>query len=293
MDLHHLHTFVTVAREGSITRASELLHLSQPAVSAQIKAMEDLLGLTLFERTARGMSLTGDGQRLLPKAELTLAAHQALIDESTRIKGQLRGKVRIGASSNLSHAALGHLLTGLADRCPEVEVAVKHGTSAEILAWLRSGELDAGFYNQADEPDVELETTEVSRFKVHLVSPVGRVTSSGPPDWKGLAELPWVYPASSACCGQVAERLFKAHHIRPKRIVSVDREDVTRTLIAGGIGVGLLHEGTAEEAHARGEVDLLYEVEDLVYVRFGHARSRAQDPLLNVAMSIMRARSAK
>ena len=52
MDIHQLRTFVTVAREGSITRSAELLHLSQPAVSAHIKAMEELLGLTLFERTA-------------------------------------------------------------------------------------------------------------------------------------------------------------------------------------------------------------------------------------------------
>ncbi|MEG1056341.1 MAG: LysR family transcriptional regulator, partial [Janthinobacterium sp.] len=53
MEIHHLKTFATVAREGSITRASERLFLSQPAVSAHVKAMEDYLGLTLFERTAR------------------------------------------------------------------------------------------------------------------------------------------------------------------------------------------------------------------------------------------------
>lgn len=89
MDLHQLKTFVAVAREGSITRASGLLHLSQPAVSAHIKAMEDTLGLSLFERTPRGMSLTPDGQRLLAKAEQTLAAHQELMAEATRTKGEL------------------------------------------------------------------------------------------------------------------------------------------------------------------------------------------------------------
>lgn len=59
MEIYQLRTFVTIAKEGSITRASELLFLSQPAVSAHIKAMEDELGLVLFERTPRGMSLTG------------------------------------------------------------------------------------------------------------------------------------------------------------------------------------------------------------------------------------------
>ena len=72
MDLYQLKTFVAVAREGSITRASELVHLSQPAVSAHIKALEETLRLALFERTPRGMSLTRHGQRLLAKAEQTL-----------------------------------------------------------------------------------------------------------------------------------------------------------------------------------------------------------------------------
>ncbi len=290
MDIHQLRTFVTVAREGSITRSAELLHLSQPAVSAHIKAMEELLGLTLFERTAKGMRLTSDGERLLSKAEQTLAAHQELMDESTRIKGVLRGKLRLGASSNSGNGAVGKLLAGLAARCPEVGVDLKHGTSAEILGWIRSGTIDAGFYNDAAEPEPDLSTTEVSQFKVHLVAPAGLLRASDRPDWQSLAELPWVYPVSSACCGQVAERLFKAHRIRPKRVVSVDREDVTRTLIAGGIGLGLLHAGTAEEAQARGQVDLIYEAPEAVHVRFGHLRSRAQDPLLSATTEILRAR---
>src|SRR5882757_4734423 len=102
MEIHQLKTFIVVAREGSITRASERLHLSQPAVSAQIKAMEDTLGLTLFERTPRGMSLTGDGQRLLVKAEQTLLAHDQLIAEAARIKGRLTGRLRLGTASNSS-----------------------------------------------------------------------------------------------------------------------------------------------------------------------------------------------
>src|SRR5882724_1511214 len=107
MDLHQLRTFVVVAREGSITRASELLHLSQPAVSAHIKAIEDALDLTLFERTSRGMSLTPDGERLLAKAERTLGAHQELMDEAKRIKGRLTGRLRFGAGSNGNNEAIG------------------------------------------------------------------------------------------------------------------------------------------------------------------------------------------
>lgn len=288
MDLHQLKTFVVVARERSITRASELLHLSQPAVSAHVKAMEDALGLALFERTPRGMSLTAEGQRLLAKAEQTLAMHRELLDEAQRIKGRVGGKLRLGAGSNSPHAAIGRLLTSLAERYPDVEVALQHGTSAGIVAGLRSGSLDAGFFNEAGEPDPALAVLEVARFGIHVVAPPGLVAPSDPLDWRALAELPWIYPTSSACCGRTAESLFELHRVRPKRIISVDREDLTRTLVAGGIGVGLLHADTAAAARARGEVELVLDSKAVVRVLFAHLASRVQDPVLVAATSILR-----
>jgi len=289
MDIHQLKTFVAVAREGSIKRASELVHLSQPAVSAHIKAIEDALGLVMFERTPRGMSLTADGQRLLVKAEQTLAVHQELMNEATRIKGQLTGRLRLGAGSNSNHEAIGRLLTRLAESAPEVEVMLKHATSAEILAGIRDGSLDAGFYNEPLEPAGDLETAEVSTFKIHLAARPGLVESGGDLDWPALGDLPWIYPTASACCGRTAEGLFRLHGIKPKRVISVDRESMTRTLIAGGMGVGLLHATTACEAQARGEVDLLFEAPAVVRILFAHLASRRADPLLLAATSVLRA----
>src|SRR5207249_3119888 len=138
----------------------------------------------------------------------------------------------------------------LSERCPDVEVVLKHGTSLEILTGLRNGTLDAGFYNEAGEPDPVLATTEVSRFSIYVVASPGLVVAADPLDWSALAEQPWIYPAASACCGRTAETLFRTHHVRPRRIISVDREDVTRTLLAGGLGVGLLHADTAKQARA-------------------------------------------
>lgn len=288
MDLHQLKTFVTVAREGTITRASELLHLSQPAVSAHIKAIEDAVGLSLFERTPRGMALTREGERLLARAEQTLAAHDELISEATRIKGRLTGKLRLGAGTSSSHEAVGRLLTALSERCPDVDVALKHGASLEVLAGIRSGTLDAGFYNEAAEVPADLDAVEVARFRLHLVAPHGLMKA--PPDWKALAEQPWIYPTASGCCGRTADNLFRQHGIRPRRIIDVDREELTRTLVASGVGVGLLHEDTAEAAQRAGEVDLLFQSPNDVRVLFAHLRSRAQDPLLAAANAILRLR---
>ena len=289
MDVHQLRTLVAVARERSITRASEVLHLSQPAVSAHIKALEDTLGLTLFERTPRGMTLTRDGERLVAKAEEALAAHQAFMDEAKRLKGHLTGKLRLGAGANSRSEAMGRLLTQLAAHHPEVEVHLRHATSLEVLAGIRSGTLDAGLYNEAAEPEPDLTTLPVSHFSIYLVATPGLVTPGAPLDWSALAELPWIYPTASACCGRTAEGLFREHRVRPRRIVSVDREELTRTLIASGKGVGLLHAETAHDAQARGEVELLLACEPPVRVLFAHLASRAQDPLLKAATALLTA----
>ena len=291
MDVYQLRTILAVAREGSITRASEALHLSQPAVSAHIKTMEEALGLALFERTPRGMALTSDGQRLLAKAEQTLAALQDLMDEATRSKDQLTGRLRLGAGSNSNNEVIGEFLTVFSERRPGVEVVLKHGTSQEILAGIRNGSLDGGFYNDPAEPEPDLAATEVARFKIFVVAAPGLVADAQRTERGMLAEFAWIYPASSACCGRSAEALFKAHRFRPKRIISVDRQEVARTLLSGGIGVGLLHADIARAAQQREEVELLFEAETLVRVYFAHLKSRERDPLLAAAVSTLRARS--
>jgi DNA-binding transcriptional LysR family regulator len=286
MDLYQLKTFVAVAREGSITRAAEVVHLSQPAVSAHIKDVEDALGLTLFERTARGMALTPEGKRLLAKAEQTLAAHQALLEEAARSKTELRGRLRVGAGSNSDHAAIGRLMTLMSERFPEVEVTLRHARSAEVLAGLRNDTFDAGFYNEGAKPDRDLSVVEVSRFKVILVGASGSKL-----DWKALAKVPWIFPPSAACCGRAAEDFFKSHDMRPSRVISVDNQVMIRTLVGSGVGVGLLHEDVAEEARRNGELEALAEAPSPVRVLFAHLAHRAQDPVLSAAAAILRDRA--
>jgi len=288
VDLTQLKTFVAVAREGSITRAAEVVHLSQPAVSAHVKELEDALGLLLFERTSRGMDLTADGRRLLAKAEQTLAAHRSLLEEAARGKGELTGRLRLGAGSSTDHEAVGRLLTTMSERFPRVEVTLRHARSAEILAGLRGDTLDAGLYNEGGEPDRDLATIELSRFKVLLVAAKGMFDASKPPDWQALAGAAWIYPPAAACCGRAAEAFFQAHRIRPARVIGVDTQPMIRTLVASGLGVGLLHADTAEAAVRAGEVEVLCEAAAPVRVLFARLASREQDPVLSAAAAIIR-----
>jgi DNA-binding transcriptional LysR family regulator len=170
---------------------------------------------------------------------------------------------------------------------PDVAVTLKHGTSSDILSGIREGTLDAGFYNEAAEPDPDLTTVEVSQFRVYAAAAPGLVRVQEPLDWGAMADLPWIYPTASACCGRAAESLFRLHKARPKRIISVDREDVTRTLVGSGIGIGLLHAGTTNKAKERGELEVLLESPTLVRVLFAYRASRADDPLLDATAAIL------
>ncbi|MBP1205054.1 DNA-binding transcriptional LysR family regulator [Duganella sp. 1411] len=279
MEIHHLKTFAAVAREGSITRASERLFLSQPAVSAHVKAMEDYLGLTLFERTARGMSLTSNGQRILAKAERTLNIHRELLDEANHIKGRLAGRLRIGVGGQSNNEAIGRLVRRFSEHHPEVEVSLEHGSSNGTLAGIRNGLLDAGFYNESRNPDEDLVTIEVARFPVYVAAPAGMFDTSVPLDWATLADVPWIFAPSSLCCGGAAEHLFKTRNFRPRRIISIDRESVTRSMLIERLGVGLLHGETALEAQRLGEIDILCIAQSSVRNLFAHLASRAAEPL--------------
>ena len=288
MEIHQLTTFVAVAGEGSITRAAERVHLSQPAVSAHIKALEDVVGTALFERTSRGMTLTSAGETLLVKAEQTLRAHRDLMAEALRLSGRIGGKVRLGAGSNTRAKAIGLLVGALSKRCPDVDVELVHDSSAHLVEGIRNGTLDAVFYNEAGAPGPELATFELARFGVYLAARPGLVAPARPLDWQALAELSWVCPPSTTCCGQLAERLFSTHATRPKKIIGVDREDVIGALLAQGAGVGLLHAETAEAARTRGEVELVHELPGAVRVLFAHLARRAGEPLFGVMSAIVR-----
>ena len=126
MEIYQLRSFVAVAEAGHLTRAAEKLHVSQPAVSAQIKALEDELELALFERTSSGMVLTPAGERLLADAERVLAAAQAMRNEAKALKGEVAGKVRVGTMSDPGFIRVGEFLSTTVERYPLLQIELHH-----------------------------------------------------------------------------------------------------------------------------------------------------------------------
>src|SRR5512136_880947 len=129
MELYQLKGFSAVAGHGHLTRAAERLHVSQPALSAQIKALEDELGVELFERVPTGMALTSAGKRLLPTARNVIAAAQALQGEARVLRGEVAGRIRLGTLSAPDFVRLPQLLAGAVERCPLLEIELHQEVS--------------------------------------------------------------------------------------------------------------------------------------------------------------------
>jgi DNA-binding transcriptional LysR family regulator len=147
-----LQAFVTVAREGSVSKAAEIQNLTQPAVSHQLKRLSEETGITLFRRTATGLQITQDGAAILQKAEQVLAAMNEFHRSARLQLGRVEGKLKIGTIVDPEFIRLGRLLGQLRDEYPDITTELIHGVSGDILNQIKRGRIDAGFYLSAPEP---------------------------------------------------------------------------------------------------------------------------------------------
>jgi DNA-binding transcriptional LysR family regulator len=289
MGLQQLRIFVTIAAEGNLTRASRRLFLSQPAMSAQVKALEDDLGFPLFDRTARGMRLTARGQELLADAHHVLAAARALTDHALRLRGEIAGRFRLGSATDAEALKLGQLVADLSARFPRLELTLARGTSPELIDRLDRGELDAAFvfYDPSRRPASGF---RVQRVEVFIAIPAKRIPAGGGVALGALFEEPWVLSPPGSCCRCLAEALFEHEggHATP-RFVQADTEGTARTLIASGVGVGLLHAPNARAAEAEGSVTLLEREGLEVDLWFAVALGSESEPRVRAVASATRA----
>ena len=142
IDLRHLRYFAAVAELGSISRAAKRLHVSQPPLSRQIRDLEAEIGVALFRRDARQLTLTPPGELFLREARTILQRFDdavILTREAARSGG---GRIRIGHSSASSIEALPRILRGFQDLHPETKVELSRLNTSELIRSLRRGELD-------------------------------------------------------------------------------------------------------------------------------------------------------
>jgi len=254
MEIYQLKTFVAVATEGNLTRAAERVFTSPPAVSAQLKALEDEFGVKLFERSARGMALTPAGERLLDEARRTLSAAQAMQAAAAQIRGEARGQVRMGTVSDAVALRLGEVFVHLAERHPQVQLQLQQLVSLRAIAAVRRGELDCACVLH-EQPQIDgLELRRLQACEIVPVVPRRLLLGGGlPPDLGGLAALPWV--TSPPDCGLRIhqEKLFAQAGAALEVGLMADTEIAVRSMVAGGMGAGMMRRDQAELMEQSGQ----------------------------------------
>jgi DNA-binding transcriptional LysR family regulator len=150
LDMTLIRTFVTTADKASMTAAANALHLTQGAVSQQVKRLEEALGQSLFERDRRGLRLTRSGERLLDKARRVLLLNDEIL---TEIKGRVvAGQVRIGVPYDLVGTLLAPVLKAYAEAYPHVEISLVCSSSPELASALASGTIDLAVIEERAGP---------------------------------------------------------------------------------------------------------------------------------------------
>jgi DNA-binding transcriptional LysR family regulator len=144
MELRDLRSFVAVAQQRNFSRAAEALHVSQPALSEQIRKLEDELGAPLFERTSRGATLTDAGEAFLPHARAVLSQADQAAEAVRLIARGLAGTLTLGFIDSAALGLLPPLIRRFSARHPEVKLRLRElGTRAQIEA-LEAGDIDVG-----------------------------------------------------------------------------------------------------------------------------------------------------
>jgi len=287
MELYQLRSFVTVAELRHLTRAAEKLHISQPALSAQIKSLEDELGVALFDRTPGGMVLTAAGRRLLTGAEKVLAAAQTLRNEALALKGEVAGTARVGTHSDPALIRLGEFMTATVERYPLLQLELHHAISGEAFELVCSGGLDASFYfGPLSHPNVTgLALREIT---YRVVAPAAWQERIAHAEWREIAALPWIITPSISTHNQLVMALFRDEGLEPTKVIEADQEAVISTLVVAGVGLALLREDLVRQKAVEGQICFWKDVGATTTLWFIYATAREHDLVIAALLDVLR-----
>ncbi|MCW5670247.1 MAG: LysR family transcriptional regulator [Hydrogenophaga sp.] len=287
MEIYQLRAFVTVAKIGQLTRAAEALHVTQPAVTGQIKALEEELGVSLFDRRPGRVALTRAGERLLPEAEKVLAAAGSLIGRARELQGEVAGSLVIGTLGDPDALRLGSLLGGLVAALPLLDIKTRSGDAQTLREGVATSTLQAAFYIGPHIPrDVLGLPLQTLHYRV--VAPVAyrdRLLHAG---WREIADLPWIGTPHAGHVQTLLRDLFSRQGLLPNQVVESDDASAPYSLVRAGLGLALLREDMAVPAAEREELVIWPHTRVAALLSFIYPKTAEHDPAIVAALSVLR-----
>jgi DNA-binding transcriptional LysR family regulator len=298
-----LRCFITVAREGTVSRAATLLHLTQPAVSLQLKGLEESTGLQLFNRTPGGFTLTEAGAALLPLAHRTVAASADFRTAADSLRESHRSTLRVGTILDPESIRLGPFVRCLATSSKKTEVVLRYGMSDDVLAQIGKGELDVGYYVDATPPeclesgalsertidDGKFLLTALMRFDYRVIAPAGwsdKVLEKG---WADLVDLPWIATPHESAQRRLLDDIYRPMGTQPRRVAFADQEDVMIGLVESGSGLSLVRDSVLDRITQKRDFVVADRLALTCDLSFACLASRRHEPVIARAFSAMQA----
>ena len=224
LNYHHLLYFWAVAKEGSLRSAGEVLHVSQPSISAQLKQLEETLGAPLFTRTTRRLILTDTGQTVLQYAEEIFSLGSELLTAVRQEPGQRPLRLYVGVADSVPKIIVRQHLTPVFELGRLVRVICREGSLEELITQLAGHKLDVVL---ADEPSTS--ALRVRTFNQRL-STSAVVICAAPVLAKRLVKhfprsldgAPAILPAGEMALRRQLEHWFESHSVRPRIVAEVE-----------------------------------------------------------------------
>ena len=240
MNRNHLALFHAVAQAGGISRGAERLHVSQPAVSKQIKELEDALGIRLLERLPRGSRLT-DGGKLLAH----YVQRMAVVEEETaraieEFRGLKRGRLAVGASTTIGAYLLPQVFGEFHRQHPDIELRLEIANTETIQNQLMEGSIEVGLTEGLMEAE-HLDSEVFHEDELVAIAPRGhsllkqkRVTA------RELCREPFILREAGSGTRAVVERALGKRGLTVKPVLSLARPEAIKRAVIAGVGVAIV-----------------------------------------------------
>jgi DNA-binding transcriptional LysR family regulator len=298
-----LRCFILVAREGSVSRAATLLYLTQPAVSLQLKALEEDTGLQLFNRTPGGFTLTEAGAALLPLAHKAVSAALDFRAAANALKQSQRCMLRVGTILDPEFTRLGPFVKSLTASSHETEIILRHGMNDDLLTQVGKGELDVCYYIDATQDgssspqprserpieDGKYQLAPLMRYTYRVIAPVDwsdKVLGKG---WADLAALPWLATPSPSAHRRLLDNVFRPLGSMPKRVGFTDQEAATIDFVESGVCLSLARDFVLDRIRRKRNFVIADRVSLTCELSFACLATRRQEPAISRAFAAMRA----
>jgi DNA-binding transcriptional LysR family regulator len=249
VSLRQVRSFLTIARVKSFTGAASILNVTQPALTMQIRRLEEALGVTLFDRDTRSVELTRVARDLLPAFERTLQDFDTALDSARDIATQERGIVRLATLPSFAAGVLPDAILQFRDKRPNVVFDLKDVIAGQVLSLVESEQVDFGVMGGKVKA-AGVETVVEAQDRLHVVYPKGhRISRLKAITPLALSEFPLILMHRDTSVRAIVEAGFQSAGLIPRATCEVIYMMTAVGMVRAGLGLTILP-GSAREIKA-------------------------------------------